>query len=67
MSNSRVKYADVTRFLKEYEAGTKHAHLRLGQAFINEFVARDGGGDLFYEQNYFAARNIIFAEWVDFE
>ena len=66
MSN-RVSFSAASKFLREYDTEPKYKHLRLGQAFINEFYPNAVNPELFYVSNYFQARNIIFADFVEFD
>ena len=67
MSN-KVPFAKALQFMREYENDAKYTHLRLGQAFCNEFL--DSGTsdpELYYINNYYAARAKIFAEYVELQ
>lgn len=64
---SRISFSDAVKFFKEYETDKSYAHLRVGQAFINKFYTRLVDPELFYANNYFEARNIIFSKYVEFE
>jgi len=68
MSNvSRVSFSDVVKFFREFETDKAYANLRVGQAFLNKFYPRHVDPELFYANNYFVARNIIFSKYVEFE
>lgn len=64
---SRISFSDAVKFFKEYESDKAYANLRVGQAFLNKFYPRESDSELFYTNNYFVARNIIFSKYVEFE
>ena len=62
-----VPFSKVIKFFKEFETEDRYKHLRVGQAFMNEFYPRDTDSEVFYANNYFVARNLIFSKYVEFE
>ena len=62
---NKIKFADAMKFMREYETDPSCKCLRLGQAFLNKFFPREVDPDLFYKQNFFEARSMIFAKYVE--
>lgn len=64
---SKISFSDAVKFFRDYETDNVYANLRVGQAFMNKFYERESDSELFYTNNYFVARNIIFSKYVEFE
>ena len=61
------------QFIADYKQGKYSFHLRLGQAFVNEFypTVESGRGEetqeLFYEPNQLKAMSLIWRDFVYYE
>ena len=68
MMGKKVPFSEAVRFMREYETEAKYKQQRLGQAFFNEFFPKYLEGpdpDMFYKQNYFETRTMIFTQYVE--
>ncbi len=62
----KLSYAVVKNFINNYHNNPTFSHLRLGQAFMNDFdiTSKDEVDNLFYVNNI-KAEKIILANYVD--
>ena len=61
----KIKFADAKKFMRDYETDPVYKSQRVGQAFLNKFFPHVVDPDLFYKQNFFEGRGMIFAKYVE--
>ena len=70
MSDVKIPFAKVREFMKKYNEDPIYKSSRLGQAFFCEFkdeLEKVVDPTLFYANNYFEAREIIYLKYTEFD